>query len=238
VAAPLNYVSPTQISVVVPFVTTQAVAQIQVFNNGTPSNIVTQFVGSSSAGVFTYDPSGGIGNADALDITNSYSLVGPSNPAQISDTIAVYLAGLGAVTGSTQAGSAGPSTSPYADAVNPPSVFIDDSAGNQTPASLYFSGLAPGYAGLYQVNFGVPTGVASGITALEIVAGANSNGGPDSDTVESILQVGTASSDAMPAARAKSGQHAFQRHHRQLRKPAPSTGARPSAIFDPHRNQH
>jgi uncharacterized protein (TIGR03437 family) len=238
VAAPLNYVSPTQISVVVPFVITQSVAQIQVINNGTSSNIVTQFVGSSSAGVFTYDPSGGIGNADARDVTDNYSIIGPSNPAQIGDTVAVYLSGLGAVTGTTQAGSAGPSTSPYANTVNPSVVYLDDSAGNLTPASVYFSGLAPGYAGLYQVNFGVPTGVASGTTALEIYAGMNSNGEPDSDTVESALQVGSASSDATPAARAKSGQRAYKRHHRHVRQPIPSTGARPSAILDPQRNQH
>ncbi len=238
VAAPLNYVSPTQISVVVPFVITQSVAQIQVINNGTPSNTVTQFVGSSSAGVFTYDPSGGIGNADALDITNHYSVIGPSNPAQIGDTVAVYLSGLGAVTGSTQAGSAGPSTSPYANTVNPSAVYLDDPAGNLNQASVYFSGLAPGYAGLYQVNFGVPTGVASGTSDLEILAGANSNGEPDSDTVESILQIGTASSDATPAARAKFGQHAVKRRHRRARQPVPSTGARPSAIFNPQRNQH
>jgi uncharacterized protein (TIGR03437 family) len=227
VYAPLNDVSPTQISVVVPLVTTQAVAQIQVINNGTPSNIVTQFVGSSSAGVFTYDPTGGIGNADALDITNNYSLVGPSNPAQISDTVAVYLSGLGVVTGSTQAGAAGPSTSPYADTVNAPTVFIDDSAGNGTSASIYFSGLAPGFAGLYQINFGVPTGVAAGVTILEIAAGVNSNGEPDSDTYEALFQVGT-SADATPAARAKSGMRAFKRHHRlalRTRRPATTVSA-------------
>jgi uncharacterized protein (TIGR03437 family) len=238
VYAPLNYVSPTQISVVVPFVTTQAVAQIQVFNNGTPSNIVTQFVGSSSGGVFTYDPTGGIGNADALDVTNNYSVIGPSTPAQIPSTVALYLSGLGAVTGSTQAGAAGPSTSPYADTVNAPVVYIDDSAGNFTSAPVYFSGLAPGFAGLYQINFGVPTGVASGTAFLEILAGANSNGEPDSDTFESELQVGSASSDATPAARVKSGQRAYKRHHRRARQPIPSTGARPSAILDPQRNQH
>ena len=79
-AAPINFVSATQISVVVPFVITQSVAQIRVINNGVASNTVTQFVGASSAGVFTYDPSGGIGNADALDVTAGYSVVGPSNP--------------------------------------------------------------------------------------------------------------------------------------------------------------
>jgi uncharacterized protein (TIGR03437 family) len=218
VYAPINFVSPTQISVVVPFDTTQSVAQIQVLNNGVPSNTVTQFVGTSSAGVFTYDPSGGIGYSGALDVTRNYSTVGPSNPAQIGDTIAVYLTGLGTVTGSTAAGAAGPSTSPYANAVNTPLVYIDDSAGNETQATnVYFSGLAPGFAGLYQINFQVPSGVASGPTSLEILAGLNSNGEPDSDTFESELQVGTTSSDATPAARAKARKRALIRQHLRAR---------------------
>jgi uncharacterized protein (TIGR03437 family) len=220
VYAPLNYVSPTQISVVVPFVTTQAVAQIQVINNGVPSNTVTQFVGASSAGVFTYDPSGGIGYADALDVTAGYSVLGASNPAQIGDTVAVYLAGLGTVSPSVAAGAAGPSTSPYAEAVNVPTVYIIDSAGNSTSAAVYFSGLAPGFAGLYQINFGIPTGVASGTATLEILAGSNSGGQPDSDTVECLLQIGTTSSDATPAARSKSRKRRFMHHHLAARPPS------------------
>ena len=114
VPAPINFVSATQLSVVVPF-STQSVAQIQLFNNGAASNTVTQFVGYSSPGVFTFEPVGGIGYADALDVTNGYSLVTSANPAQIGDTVAVYLAGLGSVSGSTAAGSARPQHSSVRD---------------------------------------------------------------------------------------------------------------------------
>jgi uncharacterized protein (TIGR03437 family) len=225
IAAPINFVSPTQISVVVPFETTQSVAQIQVINNSKPSNTVTQFVGTSSAGVFTYDPSGGVGNAAAQDVTAGYSLVGPSNPAQIGDTVAAYMAGLGTVTGSTAAGAAGPSASPYADTNNAPTVYIDDSAGNSTQAAIYFSGLAPGFAGLYQIDLAIPTGVAAGAAYLEISAGLNSNGGPDSDALESTLSVGPLSA-ARPAARAESGKRPFIHHHR-LARPATLSGKLP-----------
>ena len=234
IAAPINFVSPTQINVVVPFETTQSVAQIQVTNNSVASNTVTQFVGSSSAGVFTYDPAGGIGEADAQDVTAGYSTVGPSNPAQIGDTIALYLAGLGGLTTTVADGAAGPSST---TTVNTPLVFIDDSSGNDTQATVLYSGLAPGFAGLYQINFAVPSGVASGTAALEIIGGLNSGGGYDSDTVESGFQVGT-SSDARPAARFKAGRHPLLHHHRLARKPIPSTGARARAIFDPQRSQH
>jgi uncharacterized protein (TIGR03437 family) len=234
IAAPINFVSPTQINVVVPFETTQGVAQIQVTNNSVASNTVTQFVGSSSAGVFTYDPAGGIGEADAQDVTAGYSTVGPSNPAQIGDTIALYLAGLGGLTTTVKDGAAGPSTSTTA---NTPMVYIDDSSGNSTQATVLYSGLAPGFAGLYQIDFTVPSDVASGPAALEIIGGLNSGGGYDSDTVESGFQVGT-SSDARPAARFQSGNRHFL-HHRRLKQPqVSSTETRARAIFDPQRSQH
>jgi len=234
IAAPINFVSPTQINVVVPFETTQAVAQIQVTNNSVPSNTVTQFVGTSSAGVFTYDPAGGIGEADAQDVTAGYSTVGPSNPAQIGDTIALYLAGLGTLTTSVTDGAAGPSST---TTTNTPLVYIDDSSGIETQATVLYSGLAPGFAGLYQINFTVPTGVASGPAALEIIGGLNSGGGYDSDTVESGFQVGT-SSDAVPAARFKAGRRPLLHHHRLKQAQIPSTGTRARAIFDPQRSQH
>jgi uncharacterized protein (TIGR03437 family) len=233
IAAPINYVSPTQISVVVPFETTQSVAQIQVTNNGMASNTVTQFVGASSAGVFTYDPVGGIGNADAQDVTLGYSTIGPSNPTQIGDTVALYLAGLGGLTTTVKDGAAAPSTT---STVNAPSVYIDDASGNSTQATVLYSGLAPGFAGLYQVDLTVPAGVASGPAALEILAGVNSGGGPDSDTVESGLQVGT-TSDATLAARFKSGKRPLLHHHRLKQAPISSSRIRNRAIFDPQRSQ-
>jgi uncharacterized protein (TIGR03437 family) len=233
IAAPINYVSPTQISVVVPFETTQSVAQIQVTNNGMASNTVTQFVGASSAGVFTYDPVGGIGNADAQDVTLGYSTIGPSNPTQIGDTVALYLAGLGGLTTTVKDGAAAPSTT---STVNAPSVYIDDASGNSTQATVLYSGLAPGFAGLYQIDLTVPAGVASGPAALEILAGVNSGGGPDSDTVESGLQVGT-TSDATLAARFKSGKRPLLHHHRLKQAPISSSRIRNRAIFDPQRSQ-
>jgi uncharacterized protein (TIGR03437 family) len=216
VPAHLNFVSPGQINLVVPFVTTQTVAQIQVNNNGTNSNTITQFVGATSAGVFTYDPAGGFGQAAALDITNGYALVSPSTPAQIGDVIAVFVAGLGTVNGNPADGAAGPSN-PTDATTNTIDVYIDDTADKSTQATVAFAGLAPGFAGLYQINFTVPAGVASGDTALEIV-------GPDSDTTESGFPVGTPEADATPAARLKSArQHRLIHHHRMLARPATIT---------------
>ncbi len=205
IEAPVDYVSPTQINVVVPYYTTQAVAQIQVNNNGKKSNVVTQFVGSDSAGVFTYDPVGGIGNAAALHADNS--LITDSSPAQIGEPISVYLGGMGIVTPAIADGVA---PTGLTTTTSTPVVYIADSAGNSTQAAISYSGLAPGFPGLYQLNITIPSGVASGQAVLDI-------NGSESENVEAILPVGTPTSDATPAARAKSGKRPFIRHHRSAR---------------------
>src|SRR5208337_1900635 len=150
IQAPIQFVSPGQINVVVPFFTTQPIAQIQVNNSGTNSNTVTQFVGLTSAGVFTV-PAGGIFDAAAQDVTAGYALVTETNPAQIGDLVAVYLAGLGSVNPPVSDGTAAPSN-PVSNADNTPEVWINDVAGNSTQATVIFAGLAPGFAGLYQID--------------------------------------------------------------------------------------
>jgi uncharacterized protein (TIGR03437 family) len=205
IPAPIYYVSPTQINVVVPYDTTQSVAQIQVTNNGANSNFVTLFTGMTSAGVFT-EPPGGILYAAALH--PDFSLIDESSPAQVGETVAVYLAGMGAVGNQPADGAAAPS-SPLSDTPNMPAVYLYDNAGNVGNPTATFSGLAPGFAGLYQINFPIPTGLALGDASLEVE-------GPDSDTLEALLPLTTSTF----AARAKSGQPRLHRHLlRGARKP-------------------
>jgi uncharacterized protein (TIGR03437 family) len=173
--APLYFVSQNQISAIVPFGINTATAQIQVINNGISSNVVTTFVNQTSPGVFTV-PSGGIGQAAALH--PDFSLVTTARPAQIGETIAVYLTGLGDVTPSVADGALGPS-SPPSLTTNNITAFVGG-----VPATVAFAGLAPQLAGLYQVNLTIPTGVSAGDNALDI-------SGPDSYTTESVIPVGT-----------------------------------------------
>jgi uncharacterized protein (TIGR03437 family) len=214
--APIYYVSPTQISVIVPYFT-ESVAQIQVINHGANSNIVTELVGSTSAGVFTNNPVGGIGYAAALH--PDFSVVSPTSPAKIGETIAVYLTGLGAVNPTVTDGAAAPS-SPLSVTTHIPFVYVYDSAGNCptdsngncVAATVTFSGLAPGFAGLYQINFTIPTGLATGDGTLEIF-------GLDSDTIEPLISIGSAST---------TGTHAEPAAGRSLRQRTPS--ARPTRL--------
>lgn len=216
VQAPIYYVSPTQISFVVPFVTTQAVAQIQVSNNDKQSNMVTGFVGQTSVGAFTNTPVGGNGIAAAE--RPDYSVVSESNPAQEGETVAAYIAGMGPVSNQPKDGTAAPS-SPLSDTTNTPDVYLTDSSGNSAQATVAFSGLAPGFAGLYQINFTIPSGLATGDAVLDIYSGL------DSETAESLLPITSTTSSAVPSARPESAvKRARLARHRRSK---PSAHLRP-----------
>jgi uncharacterized protein (TIGR03437 family) len=169
-AAPVYFVSPTQISAVVPYTTPSdgSLASIQVISNGSPSNTVQSYTGLTSPGVFTV-PAGGLGYGAILHA--DYSLVSATSPAKMGETVQLFLTGLGAVRPAVTAGTAAPSAQPFATVVVPVDVFIDDNNGNSTQASVAYQGLAPGLAGLYQVNFTVPTGLtlnATGVTQFTV----------------------------------------------------------------------
>ncbi|MGA2770979.1 MAG: IPT/TIG domain-containing protein [Bryobacteraceae bacterium] len=179
--APVQFVSPGQISAIVPYAVGSSIARIQVNNNGVLSNVVTEFVNLTAPGVFTVPP-GGIGYGAVLH--GDYSLVTAQNPAQVGETVAVYLTGLGTTNPVIPDGSAGPASSQTNNTIE---VFI---GGQQ--ATVGYSGLAPQLAGLYQINVTVPSGVTAGDNTLEIL-------GPDSDAAEALIPVGSA-----PAASASS----------------------------------
>ena len=84
--------------------------------------------------------------------------------------VSIYCTGLGAVSPVVAAGAAGPASPLSTTPVNP-TVTI-----GVLQAPVSFSGLAPTFAGLYQVNVQVPTGLSSGTQALSMtMSGAMSN---------------------------------------------------------------
>jgi uncharacterized protein (TIGR03437 family) len=184
VAAPIYYVSPTQISAIVPYELSAAIAQVQVITDGNPSNIVTMFTNETSAGVFSVPP-GGLGYGAVLH--QDGTLVTPANPAAIGETVSVYLTGLGAVSPGIADGAAGP-VSTLSQATNTITADIDGTA-----ATITYSGLAPQLAGLYQVNVTVPSGLTAGDNFLDI-------GGPDSYTSEVLISISTTAAANSPVA--------------------------------------
>jgi len=183
--APIYYVSASQIGVVVPLGITGFVAQIQVVNNSAPSNSITSWVSTTAPGVFTLNRNG-LGYAAALHA--DYSLLTDSSPAKVGETVLLYVGGLGTVNPTVADGSAAPSD-PLSNATNTISVYIDGLA-----AKVDYSGLAPGFVGLYQLNVEIPSGVTNGWLAIY---------GPDSAAVEASIPVGSAATSAGAAAAAR-----------------------------------
>jgi len=140
VAAPIYYVSPSQISVVVPYAldptATPSVPflQIQVVNGGTKSNAVTWFLNDNAPGLFTAGQNGtGLAAALRYDSSGTPSIITASNPTHKGETISLFLTGLGAVTPTITDGGLGPS-GPLSQAVaytnNYMAVYFNDYTNN------------------------------------------------------------------------------------------------------------
>ena len=191
--APIYYVSQGQLSAIVPYeVTPGSIVNIQVTNDMGSSNVVTAYVGATAPGVFTQNEEGtGYGDIVHLGIGNSaaaaYSLVSDANPAAQGETLSIYLTGLGAVSPSITDGGLGPSTTAAMTTNTIMVEFTGNCATTQDvcAATNDFAGLAPGFAGLYQLNFTMPaTGLTAGANYLDIA-------GPDSYMSYQLIPVTT-----------------------------------------------
>jgi uncharacterized protein (TIGR03437 family) len=156
-AAPVYSVSLNQISALIPYETSgDFFATFQVEINGSKSNMVTVYLDNSAPGIYTTAESG-IGEGSILH--SDYSEVSASSPAVPNETVQMFLTGLGPVTPQVADGAAAPSSPlSISDETAQTFVYLGD---NFATAQISFAGLAPGFAGLYQVNFTVP---GSGLT--------------------------------------------------------------------------
>jgi uncharacterized protein (TIGR03437 family) len=161
IPAPIDYVSPGQLNVIVPSQYPYSLAQVQVINNGVSSNVVTVPVNPSGPGIYA-NPSGGV-YAAAIDAASGMPVT-PATPAQPGDTLEVFATGLGVVSPPVPDGSAPPS-SPLSYTYNTITADID---GTNAPVS--FAGLAPGLAGLYQINVQIPSTTPAGDHFLDLSA--------------------------------------------------------------------
>ena len=105
------------------------------------------------------------GTAGAILHGADFQLVTSSNPAAKGETVVIYATGLGPVS-PTPATGMGASASPLSVTASPPSVTVGGLSAN-----VAFSGLAPGFVGLYQVNVAIPSAVASGSVDVVIQVG-------------------------------------------------------------------
>jgi uncharacterized protein (TIGR03437 family) len=158
-AAPIYYLSPTQINFQVPWETATGTGNVAVAVNGGNSNTVAVPVSAAGPGLF-YLPGGA-----AIVQNQDYSLNDPSNPAARGSTIIAYLTGSGPVSPAQTDGVAA-STSPLVQMTASYSATIGSAA-----AQVTFGGLAPGFIGLVQMNIVVPQSLTPGVYPLTITVG-------------------------------------------------------------------
>lgn len=100
-------------------------------------------------------------------------LIDAGNPASAGEWIAVYLTGLGRVKGAIAAGEPAPSSPLF----ETEAVVRAQIAG--WDAEVAIACLAPGFAGLYQVNLRVPAGLEAGPRKVQVIAGGVASNAPD-----------------------------------------------------------
>ena len=148
-AAPVFYASTLQFNVQVPWEAT-GFAPFGVIVNGAPSNVQFATVSTYSPGVFMVSPTvGAITHADGSPVSGT-------SPAAANDWVVVYATGLGPVSGAMVTGSPASSTS-----LQPTTPKQATAMFGKIPANVFFSGLTPGFTGLYQVNVQIPANLPS-----------------------------------------------------------------------------
>lgn len=148
-----------QISFQVPYSTPVGpdAALVEVFDHG--EQVAHVFVDSftEDPGIFTYS-----GNFAVAASGVDGSLIGRDNPAFPGEVLVLYTTGLGPLSLNLRDGVGAP-FNPLARTVSPLHLYIQGEE-----AAVEFSGLTPGYVGLYQVNFVVPRDAPPGDLDLQI----------------------------------------------------------------------
>jgi uncharacterized protein (TIGR03437 family) len=177
VAAPIYYVSPTQINFEIPIDASTANGgggTVQIVRNSQPGNLIYVDINARVPRFILYN--GGYG----IMTTPTGALTGiPSNPVKVGDTIVIYTLGFGPTSPVVASGTASP-TSPLAVVPGKTQVcFGVETPFSQAPcATAAFSGLTPNFVGLYQVNVTIPSGVASGNSKMTLLLVDNVESSP------------------------------------------------------------
>jgi uncharacterized protein (TIGR03437 family) len=178
-AAPLYFVAPGQVNFYVPIgaPTGTGTADIEIVQVSTG-----QVLGAASVAINTVSPaifciaSGGCalngGFYQAAVINQDGNVNSSTNPAPRGSVISIFATGQGALNNAPADGAAAPgppnfATTPQAPRVAIGTCFVDDCGpllgGDPTNGQwVTYSGLAPGYAGLWQINVQIPMAILQG----------------------------------------------------------------------------
>jgi uncharacterized protein (TIGR03437 family) len=174
--APLTYVSPTQINMVVPNAApTSGTAEFLVVQASTGRIYAAGTVNMNpvSPGIFMQDFAGT--QRRAAIVNQDGTINGPGNAAPRTSVVSIYATGQGVVPGAPPDGVP-PTTlvrTPFTPRVLLGGQSVDEfQRSNQDPPAdqwIQFSGLSQ-YPGLWQINVHIPTNIAPGVFPIHVFA--------------------------------------------------------------------
>lgn len=151
-AADLYYVSPGQINFLVPPNLTAQAAIVQVTIDGLAGPAISLTLGLAAPALFQLDSR----NAVATEVDGS--VLTPASPAKPGDIVMLYATGLGVVTPPVIYGQLPTAAAPLANPASL-SLLLDGTAVDAS--AIQYAGIAPGFAGLYQINLALPAGTGN-----------------------------------------------------------------------------
>ena len=143
----LYYVSPQQINLLVPSSLLSGAFQFWVDRQGTRGPIVTVTLGSAAPALFQTSS----GSVIATHVDGS--LVSSGSPATAGETVTLWSTGLGNTNPELEDGVL-PTAAQWISQLSQFDVLINGVA--LPPSAILYAGVAPGFAGLYQVNVQLP----------------------------------------------------------------------------------
>lgn len=172
--APLLFASDGQVNAVVPYgIAVNTPQQVVVSRASSISVPQSLILAAAAPGIFTVNASGqGQGIIVGVQANGQQPIADANNPVKAGQSIVIYCTGLGEVNPPVPTGTAAPFTQ-ISQTVEPISVTVGG-----MPANVSFSGLTPGFVGLYQVNAIVPNGVTPGNQVPVVLTGAGQQSMP------------------------------------------------------------
>jgi uncharacterized protein (TIGR03437 family) len=149
VLVPLLYVSPGQINLLIPANEIPGPVSLHVVRQSYNGPTVSITLVNAAPALFPSQDH----FATAQDFNANYAAVTAAGPAQPGDLIVLYATGLGPTKPMPDTGEI-PETAGQISPVPALQVLLNGNAID--PRTIFYAGMTPGFAGLYQVNFFLP----------------------------------------------------------------------------------
>jgi len=146
IVANIYYVSPTQINFLVPASLLPAASNVQVVLDSTSGPLVPVQIAAASPALFQLDAQ------NAIATRPDGSLITPDAPASAGDIVILYATGLGQTVPTAEYSQ----LPTQAASLKLPGFQILLDGSPVDPAAILYAGIAPGFAGLYQINLNIP----------------------------------------------------------------------------------